>query len=85
MSGWGRAEGGKSYYALEVESLEEAGVVALNAHAREEMTHVRFTVSLPTVEACDHLSVGNRGTASRWYEPDGYSSHLTAPSPKSNT
>jgi len=85
MSGWGMAPG-RSLYAIEVHSPQEADTVEANMKSRSEMKRVRFASKLPRVGARDHLSVKGRKEAGRFFLPpteggfatpddEGYSSH----------
>ena len=72
MSGWGLCPG-TSYYAIAVESWEEADTVRDNAKCRSEMVNVKFVESLPkTVKEDDHLKVVDRHNASRFFEPGAF-------------
>ena len=77
MSGWGGAEGGRSLYAVEVESEEEAYTVLANAKSRGDMKRARFVKTLDSVKRNlrrgDHLSITDKHSASRWFEPGGFS------------
>lgn len=68
LSNWGEAKGGKSYYALAVDSEAEAYTVLANGRARTEMKRGRFSRSLPRIGPHDHLSVVDKTVAPRWYQ-----------------
>lgn len=76
MSGWGGAEGGRSLYALEVASEDEAYIVLASGKRRSEMKRGRVVRTLEaltrTLRTADHLAIVDRGTASRWYQVDGF-------------
>ncbi len=72
MSGWGKASGGRSLYALACESLREAETVAENMRKRSDMKRVRITKGLPRVRANDHLSVAGKTEAERHYRAGGF-------------
>jgi len=82
LSGWGKADGGRSLYALPVASEEEARIVLANARARSDMRRPRIVSRMRTrggfwepivrLGAADHLSVPDREEASRWYERGGF-------------
>ena len=82
MSGWGDAQGGKSYYAIAVDSRHESDVVEANMRSRSEMKRVRFNLALPKLGPKDHLSIVDRHYAQRFFEPGGFAQDA---SPKKNT
>lgn len=77
MSGWGKAEGGRSFYALAVDSEAEADLVLENGSRRDEMhdgTIVRTFADLQGYgEDNDHLSIADKDHASAWYKPGAFS------------
>lgn len=79
MSGWGAAKGGKSYYAIAVDSLHESDVVEANMRSRSEMKRVRFNLALPKLGPKDHLSVADRHCAQRFFEPGGFAKDASSP------
>lgn len=72
MSGWGKAKGGRSLYALACDSYKEAEVVLDNGQHRSEMKRGRIQQSLPWLRDGDHLSCADKACASRWYEPGSF-------------
>jgi len=68
MSGWGKAPG-RSYYAVAVDSQEEADMVTDNADKRSEMKSIRLRRKLPKLAPDDHLAVVDKYSASDWFEP----------------
>ena len=79
LSGWGGASGGRSLYALAFNTWKEADILLDNAEARSEMKRPRtvttlYKSGLPKIRMYpgDHLSVADRGDASRWYERGGF-------------
>lgn len=72
LSGWGLAGGGRSLYCIAVHSSDEADIVEDNALRRTDMMRVRFQRNLPGLRDGDHMSIVDRGCASRWYEPNGF-------------
>ncbi len=74
MSGWGQAEGGTSYLAIAVSNQAEADIVLANARARHEMRQIRVCKSLPLqqIKPRDHLSIRDKSSAGRWFEPGAF-------------
>lgn len=72
MSGWGKAKGGRSLYALAILDGEQEPIVTANAHARSEMKRVRFNLQLPRLRDGDHLKIVGPTAAARWYERGGF-------------
>ena len=79
MSGWAGAKGGKSYYAIAVDSIHESDVVEANMRSRSEMKRVRFNLALPKLGPKDHLSVADRHCAQRFFEPGGFAKDASSP------
>lgn len=78
-SGWGSANGGKSYYALAIldNDYRMSEVVEYNMRARSDMKRVRFNLHLPRVGRGDHLSIAGPTEAGRHYERGGFGSTET--------
>jgi hypothetical protein len=72
MSGWGKAKGGTSRYALGCSSMAEAKVVLANAQGRSEMKRASIVSHKPRARRDQYLSIVDRLTASRWYEPGAW-------------
>ncbi len=73
MSGWGQAPG-RSLYALEVTSPQEAELVLANGKNRTEMKRGRIVKTLKGIKLRkgDHLSVTDKFNAERWFEVNGF-------------
>ena len=72
LSGWGEASSGKSFYAMAVQSENEAYTVMRNFKHRSDFKRVRFVKRLPRIRSGDHLSIADRGIAPRYFQPDAF-------------
>ena len=74
LSGWGTAEGGRSLYALAVDSHDGADRVIANGMRRGDMRNPKLVTELDLLrlEARDHLTVVDRRIAPRWYRKGGF-------------
>lgn len=76
LSGWGGAAGGKSVYAIEVQSENEGYIVMDNMKHRSEMKRVRWVKTLAAVKKNlgprDHLTVSDKHSAPRFFQPGGF-------------
>lgn len=75
MSGWGRCPG-RSFYAIAVETEEQANVVLANGKARSEMKRGRIVRVMDNtckpLRAGDHLKIVDKTEARRWFEPGAF-------------
>jgi hypothetical protein len=74
LSGWGQAQGGKSYYAIEVENETEAYIVMDNLKHRGDMKRIRFVKTLKNIRLGprDHLSVTDKFNAPRYFQEGSF-------------
>lgn len=67
LSGWGAAKGGRSLYAIEVTTSEEAQIVMENMMCRSDMKRVRYNLHKPRTRKGDQLTVVTRVEAPRYF------------------
>lgn len=74
LSGWGTAKGGRSLYALAVQSHVESDRVIENGLRRGDMRRPKIVTTLSSLpmRSHDHLTIVDRATARRWYEKGGF-------------
>jgi hypothetical protein len=68
MSGWGHAPK-RSFYVVQVDTMEEAETVMANMGFRSEMKKVHHTKMLPNVRSGDHMHIVDKEKAWRFFKP----------------
>ncbi len=74
MSGWGRAQGGRSLFAVPCKDMAQARIVEENMRHRSEMKRVRIVAAgyRPALRRGDHYSIRDMSDCSRFYTPGGF-------------
>ncbi len=74
LSGWGKAEGGRSLYAVPYRTMSEGYVVLANMRDRTEMRRPRIVAPnyLPKLRRGDHLSIPSMEQCTRFYVPGAF-------------
>ncbi len=75
MSGWGKAENGRSLFAVPCSGLEQAKIVLDNMKHRSEMKRCRIVLARtyrPHLRRGDHYSIRDMSDCSRFYSPGGF-------------
>jgi hypothetical protein len=72
MSGWGPAKNKVNVLILPCETYTEACIVADNARNRSDQKRVRINTTKPRVRPHWYISVHDKGSYSRWYEPGAF-------------